>query len=120
MGGCQGQVFRNFTSCLNADRVDTLAGGTIVLHISPESVMADSVYGVVQDGDIIRCDVKNRLIQLDVPDEEIVRRIADTKSANSNKHAMGKKRGYRGLYERSVNQAEHGVDFDFLTAAGPS
>jgi hypothetical protein len=29
------------------------------------------------------------------------------------------KRGYRGLYERSVNQAEEGADFDFLTAAGP-
>ncbi|KAJ7802859.1 dihydroxy-acid/6-phosphogluconate dehydratase [Mycena olivaceomarginata] len=105
---------------LSDGRMSGTAGGTIVLHISPESVMADSVYGVVQDGDIIRCDVENRLIQLDVPDEEIVRRIADTKSANSNKHAMGKKRGYRGLYERSVNQAEHGVDFDFLTAAGPS
>ncbi|KAJ7700254.1 hypothetical protein B0H14DRAFT_3034322 [Mycena olivaceomarginata] len=86
---------------LSDGRMSGTAGGTIVLHISPESVMADSVYGVVQDGDIIRCDVENRLIQLDVPDEEI-------------------KRGYRGLYERSVNQAEHGVDFDFLTAAGPS
>jgi dihydroxy-acid dehydratase len=27
-------------------------------------------------------------------------------------------RGYRGLYVRSVNQAQDGVDFDFLTADG--
>jgi dihydroxy-acid dehydratase len=30
------------------------------------------------------------------------------------------KRGYGGLYERSVNQAHEGVDFDFLTASGPA
>ena len=28
-------------------------------------------------------------------------------------------RGYRGLYERHVNQAHLGCDFDFLTADGP-
>ena len=28
------------------------------------------------------------------------------------------RRGYRGLYERTVNQAEEGADFDFLTASG--
>jgi len=105
---------------LSDGRMSGTAGGTIVLHISPESVVAESVFGVVRDGDIIRCDVENRFIQLDVPDEEIARRIADSKNTNSTKAMAGKKRGYRGLYERSVNQAEQGVDFDFLTAAGPS
>jgi dihydroxy-acid dehydratase len=104
---------------LSDGRMSGTAGGTIVLHISPESVVTDSVFGVVQDGDIIRCDVENRLIQLDLPAEEIAQRIAN-KRANPIKGVTGKKRGYRGLYERSVNQAEHGVDFDFLTAAGPS
>ncbi|KAJ7849308.1 dihydroxy-acid/6-phosphogluconate dehydratase [Mycena leptocephala] len=104
---------------LSDGRMSGTAGGTIVLHISPESVVTDSVFGVVQDGDIIRCDVENRLIQLDLPAEEIAQRIAN-KRANPIKSVTGKKRGYRGLYERSVNQAEHGVDFDFLTAAGPS
>ncbi|KAJ7677263.1 putative dihydroxy-acid dehydratase [Mycena rosella] len=103
-------------------RMSGTAGGTIVLHISPESVVADSVFGIVQDGDIIRCDVEGRIIQLDLPDEEIARRIAE-RASEKEKSTEGhtrKKRGYRGLYERSVNQAEYGVDFDFLTAAGPS
>ncbi|KAK7024006.1 putative dehydratase [Favolaschia claudopus] len=95
---------------LSDGRMSGTAGGTIVLHISPESVLSASVFGVVQDGDLIKCDVENRVLHLDVSDDEIARRIAE----------RIKKRGYRGLYERSVNQAEHGVDFDFLTASGPA
>ncbi|KAJ7118866.1 putative dihydroxy-acid dehydratase [Mycena epipterygia] len=107
---------------LSDGRMSGTAGGTVVLHISPESVVSDSVFGIVEDGDIIRCDVENRILQLDVPEEEIARRIAENKKLKegSSEVRQGKKRGYRGLYERSVNQAEHGVDFDFLTAVGPS
>lgn len=107
---------------LSDGRMSGTAGGTIVLHISPESVVPDSVFGIVEDGDIIRCDVESRILQLDVPEEEIARRIAENKKLKegSSEVRKGKKRGYRGLYERSVNQAEHGVDFDFLTAVGPS
>ncbi|KAJ7253404.1 dihydroxy-acid dehydratase [Mycena haematopus] len=104
---------------LSDGRMSGTAGGTNVLHISPESVVPGSVFGVVRDGDVIRCDVENRVIRLDIPDEEIARRIADSNNANSTKDKRGKTRGYRGLYERSVNQAERGADFDFLTAAGP-
>ncbi|KAL1617090.1 hypothetical protein SLS56_011163 [Neofusicoccum ribis] len=32
----------------------------------------------------------------------------------------GRMRGYRGLYMRTVNQAERGADFDFLTRSGPT
>ncbi|KAJ7246363.1 dihydroxy-acid/6-phosphogluconate dehydratase [Mycena rebaudengoi] len=103
---------------LSDGRMSGTAGGTIVLHISPESVVSDSVLGIVQDGDMVRCDVENRVLWLDVSDEEIARRIAERNEANTAMKAR-KKRGYRGLYERSVNQAEHGVDFDFLTAMGP-
>ncbi|KAJ7168372.1 putative dihydroxy-acid dehydratase [Mycena crocata] len=105
---------------LSDGRMSGTAGGTIVLHISPESMISSSVFGIVQDGDMIRCDISNRVLQLNVPEEEIARRIAESKIANEAATNTGrKKRGYRGLYERSVNQAEHGVDFDFLTATGP-
>ncbi|KAK7035828.1 dihydroxy-acid/6-phosphogluconate dehydratase [Favolaschia claudopus] len=105
---------------LSDGRMSGTAGGTIVLHISPESIVSGSVFGVVRDGDLIKCDVENRVLHLDVSDDEIARRIAESIKDSSTKGAAKPKRGYRGLYERSVNQAEHGVDFDFLTASGPA
>ncbi|THZ84776.1 dihydroxy-acid and 6-phosphogluconate dehydratase [Aureobasidium pullulans] len=106
-------------------RMSGTAGGTIVLHISPESAQPDSVFGCVEDGDLIECDVEKRLLRLHVSDEEIARRIvvrtaAKKKEDFTTKRIRGKQRGYRGLYERSVNQAEEGADFDFLTAIGPA
>ena len=108
-------------------RMSGTAGGTIVLHISPESAIVDSVFGIVEDGDVISCNVEKRSLHLDVSDEEIQRRISARKDAAARitdesyangDPAQGRKRGYRALYERSVNQAEQGADFDFLTAAG--
>jgi dihydroxy-acid dehydratase len=105
-------------------RMSGTAGGTIVLHISPESALPDSVFGCVEDGDLIECDVEKRLLRLHVSDEELAKRIAvrsaaKRKEEHGTKRISGKQRGYRGLYERCVNQAEEGADFDFLTAAGP-
>jgi dihydroxy-acid dehydratase len=114
---------------LSDGRMSGTAGGTIVLHISPESVVPSSVFGVVRDGDIITCDVQKRYLGLEVSEEEIERRIAERqKLAAAGEVTSGEtevwkqrkvRRGYRGLYERHVNQAEEGADFDFLTAAGP-
>lgn len=105
-------------------RMSGTAGGTIVLHVSPESVVPESVFGVVRDGDWISCDVEKRSLRLDVSEEEIARRIEERKRVvEGDKKGVWKmrraRRGYRGLYERCVNQAEEGADFDFLTAAGP-
>ncbi|KAK7186060.1 hypothetical protein DPSP01_000668 [Paraphaeosphaeria sporulosa] len=106
---------------LSDGRMSGTAGGTIVLHISPESADPESVLGIVRSGDEIICDVERRLLQLDVPDEEIKRRIESRKKESDaiGKAAQRHTRGYRGLYMRSVNQASRGADFDFLTAAGP-
>jgi dihydroxy-acid dehydratase len=118
---------------LSDGRMSGTAGGTIVLHISPESAVPTSVLGVVRDGDVVTCDVENRVLTLDVSDEEIAARVEERKGAlegekdvEGSQGAQGVwkerrvRRGYRGLYERCVNQAEEGADFDFLTAAGPS
>ena len=110
---------------LSDGRMSGTAGGTIILHISPESVMPDSVLGIVKDGDIITCDVERRLLRLEVSNEEITKRVAEKKAGvELGKNGVWKEqkvnRGYRGLYERCVNQAEMGADFDFLTASGPS
>lgn len=108
---------------LSDGRMSGSAGGTIVLHISPESAVVDSVFGIVQDGDIVRLDLERRSLNVDLSDEEIERRIGKREADLSpvrkhGKRIMAKKRGYRGLYESRVNQAELGADFDFLTAAG--
>ncbi|KAJ9268022.1 hypothetical protein DTO195F2_356 [Paecilomyces variotii] len=107
---------------LSDGRMSGTAGGTIVLHISPESALPDSPFGVVQTGDIITCNVEKRVLHLDISDDELEARIEERKRSISSSGVLSersRKRGYRGLYERSVNQAEEGVDFDFLTAAGP-
>jgi dihydroxy-acid dehydratase len=107
---------------LSDGRMSGTAGGTIGLHISPESSDPNSVLGIVQDGDTIECDVRNRLLHLHVSDEEIQQRIAARrlKLEATGIASESRARGYRGLYMRTVNQAQQGADFDFLTAAGPA
>lgn len=111
-------------------RMSGTAGGTIVLHISPESADLDSVFGIVQTGDRIVCDVEKRILSLEVDQQEISRRIAERKQRAQESSGKGEarpeqwierngRRGYRGLYEREVNQAHLGCDFGFLTAQGP-
>lgn len=108
---------------LSDGRMSGTAGGTIVLHISPESAVPESPFGAVETGDIIVCDVESRKLHLDIPDEVLEARIQQRKQRLAGEggivQARKQKRGYRGLYERSVNQAHEGTDFDFLTAKGP-
>lgn len=108
-------------------RMSGTAGGTVVLHVSPEAAQARSVFGIVRDGDLINCDVEKRSLKLEVDDDEIQRRLKE-REIDSQTVADGDgqgvlvarktRRGYRGLYERSVNQAHMGADFDFLAASG--
>lgn len=118
-------------------RMSGTAGGTIILHVSPESADLDSVFGIVQNGDSIVCDVENRKLFLDVSEQEISRRVAERQKmsqlngASQDRASTAEttqsepwlerigRRGYRGLYEREVNQSHLGCDFGFLTAIGP-
>ncbi|KAI7968997.1 hypothetical protein EIK77_008188 [Talaromyces pinophilus] len=105
-------------------RMSGTAGGTIILHVSPESALPSSPFGVIETGDIIIYDVAKRLLQLDISDEELQQRIIQRqekieKETDSVWNARCARRGYRGLYEREVNQAHNGADFNFLTAKGP-
>jgi len=113
-------------------RMSGTAGGTIILHVSPESADMDSVLGVVENGDRIVCDVENRKLSLEVEDSVLAQRIAQRKQRAQQSTAQSEqppvqepwleranRRGYRGLYEREVNQAHLGCDFGFLTAEGP-
>lgn len=107
-------------------RMSGTAGGTVALHVSPEAALPESLLGIVRDGDVIVCDVERRLLQVELSEEEIATRLAERRERlEGRKEARGPAdkrrtptRGYRGLYEKCVNQAEEGVDFDFLTAGG--
>ncbi|OTA64209.1 dehydratase [Hypoxylon sp. EC38] len=103
-------------------RMSGTAGGTIVLHVSPEAADPESVLGIVRDGDVITCDVEKRLLRVEISDEEIEYRRENRRNEickDDSEHpwkARERMRGYRGLYMRSVNQADQGADFDFLRA----
>ncbi|KAM0427610.1 hypothetical protein ACHAPT_007571 [Fusarium lateritium] len=112
---------------LSDGRMSGTAGGTIGLHISPESADPSSVLGIIRNGDLITCDVEKRILSVDLSDEEISQRIQERKKTFAENEGAAAPwvqreamRGYRGLYMRHVNQAELGADFDFLTAEGPA
>ena len=92
-------------------RMSGTAAGTIVLHVTPESA-AGGPLALVHDGDTIRLSVASRTLTLEVDDAELARRAARRAPAAS----AAPERGYRGLFVRSVTQADRGCDFDFLRA----
>lgn len=107
---------------LSDGRMSGTAGGTIVLHISPESALPESPLGVVETGDLINCNLDRRQLHLHVSDAVLRTRIEQRKQALEEQGVVAerkRRRGYFGLYERSVNQAQDGADFDFLAANGP-
>ncbi|HET9652311.1 MAG TPA: dihydroxy-acid dehydratase, partial [Usitatibacter sp.] len=89
-------------------RMSGTAGGTIVLHVTPESAIGGPL-AWVQSGDRIRLDVDKRELSLLVSDEEMKRRQKDKPVREPTAS-----RGYRKLFFDTVTQADKGVDFDFL------
>lgn len=56
-------------------RMSGTAGGTIVLHVSPEGADPKSVLGVVSDGgDVVECDIEERVLNVELADTEIQER----------------------------------------------
>jgi dihydroxy-acid dehydratase len=97
-------------------RMSGTAYGTVVLHVSPEAA-AGGPLGLVQDGDIITLDVAARKITLEVSDAELAARKlpAETRDGFANPD-----RGWARLYIDHVQQAELGVDMDFLQGSSGS
>ncbi|NBC66747.1 MAG: dihydroxy-acid dehydratase [Bacteroidetes bacterium] len=95
-------------------RMSGTAYGTAFLHASPESYTG-SVLALVETGDMIEVDVKNRRLHLDVSDEELERR---KENWNPPPHEFD--RGYVNLYIEHVEQAHLGADLDFLVGKSGS
>ena len=91
-------------------RMSGTAFGTVVLHVAPESATGGPLRAV-RDGDPIVLDVGARRLELDLPADEIARRL-DELGAPRRAYV----RGYGALYLDHVLQADQGCDFDFLRA----
>jgi dihydroxy-acid dehydratase len=94
-------------------RMSGTAYGTVVLHVAPEAA-AGGPLALVRDGDPIVLDVPRRLLQLDVPADELAaRRPAPAAVAAY----AAPRRGWERLYVDHVQQADTGADLDFLVGS---
>jgi len=89
-------------------RMSGTAYGTVVLHTAPEAA-AGGPLALVENGDTIELDVSKRRLQLHVSDTELARRRAKWKAPPPHSD-----RGWVKLYCETVQQADRGVDLDFL------
>jgi dihydroxy-acid dehydratase len=91
-------------------RMSGTSFGTVVLHVAPESA-AGGPLRAVEDGDPIVLDVEERRIDVDLPPQEVQRRLERLGPPEPRY-----RRGYGALYIDHVLQASEGCDFDFLRA----
>src|SRR5213083_2055615 len=95
-------------------RMSGTAYGTIVLHVSPEAAIGGPL-ALARNADRVRISVRERKIDLLVPENELQKRKASWKPP-----LAPPARGYAKLYMDHVLQAEHGCDFDFLRKQEPT
>jgi dihydroxy-acid dehydratase len=95
-------------------RMSGTAGGTVVLHISPESAIGGTL-ALVTDGDMIELDIEKRKLQLVVSDEELQKR-----RVNWTPPRPHTERGYVKFFLDHVQQADSGCDFDILRGGSGS
>jgi dihydroxy-acid dehydratase len=93
-------------------RISGTAGGTIVVHVTPETAKGGPL-GLVRNGDRIRLSVAERSLSVLVSEAELAARAAAVAPVAPDPKA----RGYRKLFLTSVTQADQGCDFDFLRPA---
>ncbi|WP_205509583.1 IlvD/Edd family dehydratase [Longitalea arenae] len=95
-------------------RMSGTAGGTVILHVSPESSIGGTL-ALVQNGDMIELDVAARKLHLDVTEEELAARKARWQAP-----APMASRGYVKFYIDHVQQAHLGADLDVLRGGSGS
>ncbi len=95
-------------------RMSGTSYGACVLHVSPESAVGGPL-ALVRDGDVIRLNVSQRSLELEVSEAELERRRAEWKPA-----PQPISRGYLSLFLREVTQADEGCDLRFLATDAPT
>ncbi len=92
-------------------RMSGTAFGTVVLHVAPESALGGPL-ALVKTGDMIVLDTAGRRIDVEIDAEEMARRRAAFVPPEP-----AYERGYGKLFIDHVQQADKGVDFDFLVGS---
>ena len=93
---------------LSDARVSGTSGGTLIVHVSPESA-AGGPLAIVREGDEIQINANERALELRVPTAEIQQRLKGWHPPTP-----PYQRGYGRLFVDHVLQAHEGCDFDFL------
>ncbi len=83
--------------------------GTQILHVAPESAIGGPL-AAVRDGDIIHLDVENNLIEVEISDEEMAKRLSEFKP----KEHKDIKRGFVRNFIDNVTQADEGCDLTYM------
>jgi dihydroxy-acid dehydratase len=91
-------------------RMSGTAYGTVILHVAPEAA-AGGPLALVQTGDEIALDGPARTLDLLVDDAELARR---RRAWEADRPPPAYDRGWYRLYIDTVQQADRGVDLDFL------
>lgn len=89
-------------------RMSGTAYGTVFLHVSPESAIGGNL-ALVENGDLISCDVENKKLELLVDEETLQKRREKWQPLD-----LGFDRGYVKLFIEHVDQSHTGADFAFL------
>ncbi|MDR2624568.1 MAG: dihydroxy-acid dehydratase [Methanobrevibacter sp.] len=76
--------------------------GPCIGHISPEA-MEYGLISIVENGDLIEIDIKNRKLELELDDEEIRNRISKVN------HPKKELSGWLNLYQKLVSSADKGA-----------
>lgn len=86
--------------------------GLSIGHISPEAALGGEI-AFIEDGDIIRIDLKNRTIDWVLPEEEKIkrRRSFDPEKGLEKAFKVAGRTGYLGRYAQFVQSANKGAAF---------
>lgn len=101
---------------LSDARMSGTSYGACVLHVSPEAFIGGPL-ALIETGDIIELDVPNRSLNVKLSEAELARR-KEAWVAPVSKY----ERGYVNMFNKHVEQADKGCDFDFLRSdyGGPT
>lgn len=95
---------------ISDSRISGGSHGAMIVHVAPEAAVGGPI-AAVQTGDMIRVDVENGILDLEVDPAEIARRLAARPAPP--RHY---RRGYGAIYLDQVEQADRGCDFACLRA----
>ncbi|WP_204114473.1 L-arabinonate dehydratase [Shimia biformata] len=93
---------------LSDARMSGTSYGACILHVAPEAFVGGPL-ALIETGDMIELDVPNRVLRVDLSDDELAARRARWTAPEPRYE-----RGYGQMYTRHVEQADKGCDFDFL------